>query len=194
MPPGRAAEDGWVLVVDGDRRPVGWLSAADLSGAATVDGTGLRALERTFSPAGDSVRVALDSAVLSPAGRAVAVDADGRLLGTARQVDVATAIREAGGQAGADAPPGDTTDATADTAAPVAERTPDGLGVGVSHGPLYWELLQQHLPMVAMPILFGLIIALPLGIACVRWPRAYPPVLAATSVLYALPSIALFAC
>lgn len=62
-----------------------------------------------------------------------------------------------------------------------------------SHGELYWELLKEHLPLAIMPIVFGLIIALPLGIACVRWPRWYPPVLAVTSVLYALPSIALFA-
>ena len=43
-----------------------------------------------------------------------------------------------------------------------------------------------------VPALLGLVIAVPLGIACVRWGLLYPPVLSATSVLYALPSLALF--
>jgi osmoprotectant transport system permease protein len=62
-----------------------------------------------------------------------------------------------------------------------------------SHGPLLLDRLREHLPMSVLPVLFGLVISLPVGIACVRWPRLYPPVLALTSVLYALPSIALFA-
>jgi osmoprotectant transport system permease protein len=62
-----------------------------------------------------------------------------------------------------------------------------------SHGPLLMDRLREHLPMSVLPVLFGLVISLPVGIACVRWPRLYPPVLAVTSVLYALPSIALFA-
>jgi osmoprotectant transport system permease protein len=61
------------------------------------------------------------------------------------------------------------------------------------HGELYYERLSEHLPMAIIPVVIGLLISLPLGIACVRWPRIYPPVLAATSILYALPSIALFA-
>ncbi|HEV7898909.1 MAG TPA: ABC transporter permease [Planosporangium sp.] len=62
-----------------------------------------------------------------------------------------------------------------------------------SHGPLFADRLAEHLPMSVLPVVFGLVISLPLGIACVRWPRLYAPVLAATSILYALPSIALFA-
>lgn len=61
------------------------------------------------------------------------------------------------------------------------------------HWELFGERLAEHLPMAVLPVLFGLLISLPLGIACVRWPRLYPPVLASTSILYALPSIALFA-
>ncbi|WP_443029597.1 ABC transporter permease [Spirillospora sp. NBC_01491] len=52
--------------------------------------------------------------------------------------------------------------------------------------------LKEHLILSFTPILLGLVIALPLGIACARWRRLYGPVLAVTSVLYALPSIALF--
>ncbi len=61
-----------------------------------------------------------------------------------------------------------------------------------SHLDLLGTLLGQHVYLSVMPVLYGLLISLPLGLACVRWPRIYPPVLAATSVLYALPSIALF--
>ncbi|GAA2572880.1 ABC transporter permease [Actinomadura fulvescens] len=54
------------------------------------------------------------------------------------------------------------------------------------------EGLKEHLILSFTPILLGFVIALPLGIACARWRRFYPPVLAVTSVLYALPAIALF--
>ena len=52
--------------------------------------------------------------------------------------------------------------------------------------------LGQHLYLSLMPILFGTVIAVPLGIACVRWRWAWPPVLSLTSIFYALPSLALF--
>ena len=43
-----------------------------------------------------------------------------------------------------------------------------------------------------VPALIGLVISVPLGIACARWRWLYPPVLGVTSLLYALPSLALF--
>jgi osmoprotectant transport system permease protein len=55
-----------------------------------------------------------------------------------------------------------------------------------------WEALREHLILSLTPVLFGLLISLPLGIACARWRRLYPPLLAATSVLYAIPAIAAF--
>ena len=54
------------------------------------------------------------------------------------------------------------------------------------------QTLVSHLYMAIVPVVLGLLIALPLGLACVRWPRVYPPVLGTTSILYALPSLALF--
>jgi osmoprotectant transport system permease protein len=60
------------------------------------------------------------------------------------------------------------------------------------HIGLFGELLTEHLYLAVLPVVYGLSISIPLGIACVRWPRLYPPVLASTSILYALPSIALF--
>jgi osmoprotectant transport system permease protein len=60
------------------------------------------------------------------------------------------------------------------------------------HGQLFRDLLGDHIFLSVIPVLLGLAIALPLGIVCVRFPRIYAPVLTATSILYALPSIALF--
>jgi osmoprotectant transport system permease protein len=53
---------------------------------------------------------------------------------------------------------------------------------------LTWESAKLGI----LPALFGLIISVPLGIICVRWRWLYPPVLSTTSILYALPSLALF--
>ncbi|MEE2032014.1 ABC transporter permease [Rhodococcus chondri] len=56
----------------------------------------------------------------------------------------------------------------------------------------FTELLADHLVMALGASLLGLVVALPLGLACVRWARLYPPVLAASSVLYSIPSLAFF--
>jgi osmoprotectant transport system permease protein len=60
------------------------------------------------------------------------------------------------------------------------------------HFGMLGTLLGQHSVLAFVPVLLGLLVAVPLGMACVRWPRIYPPVLATTSILYAIPSIALF--
>jgi osmoprotectant transport system permease protein len=39
---------------------------------------------------------------------------------------------------------------------------------------------------------FGIIVAIPLGIVCVRWRWTWPPVLSLTSIFYAMPSLALY--
>jgi osmoprotectant transport system permease protein len=54
------------------------------------------------------------------------------------------------------------------------------------------QLTAANVLLGVVPALLGLAISLPLGIACVRWGWLYPPVLSAASVLYALPSLALF--
>jgi osmoprotectant transport system permease protein len=53
-------------------------------------------------------------------------------------------------------------------------------------------LTLHHLKLALLPILFGLIIAIPLGIVCVRWRWLYPPTLGVANVLYGVPSLALF--
>jgi osmoprotectant transport system permease protein len=54
------------------------------------------------------------------------------------------------------------------------------------------EAAREHLILSFTPVLLGLAIALPVGLACARWRRLYPPVLAATSLLYAIPAVGLF--
>jgi osmoprotectant transport system permease protein len=53
-------------------------------------------------------------------------------------------------------------------------------------------LTLHHLKLALLPILFGLIIAIPLGILCARWRWLYPPTLGIANVLYGVPSLALF--
>ncbi|MEU0239760.1 ABC transporter permease subunit [Nocardiopsis sp. NPDC006198] len=52
--------------------------------------------------------------------------------------------------------------------------------------------LTEHMRLAYLSILIGLAVAVPLGLACVRWKALYPPVLTGVNVLYAVPSIALF--
>jgi osmoprotectant transport system permease protein len=53
-------------------------------------------------------------------------------------------------------------------------------------------LTLHHLKLALLPVLFGLVIAIPLGIMCVRWRWLYPPTLGVANVLYGVPSLALF--
>ncbi len=49
-----------------------------------------------------------------------------------------------------------------------------------------------HLLLSFVPVALGLLIAVPLGIACVRWGALYPPVWVLSVVLFAVPSVVLF--
>src|SRR5690349_17981746 len=61
------------------------------------------------------------------------------------------------------------------------------------HLDLIGEQLRQHLFLALTPVVVGLVVALPLGIACARWGWLYPPLLTASTIFYALPSLAAFA-
>jgi osmoprotectant transport system permease protein len=54
------------------------------------------------------------------------------------------------------------------------------------------SLAANNLYLAMIPVVIGLIISVPLGVLSVRWGWVYPPVLSATSVIYAIPSLALF--
>jgi osmoprotectant transport system permease protein len=55
-----------------------------------------------------------------------------------------------------------------------------------------WLRTGEHLVLTALPVLFGLVIAFPLALAAIRYPRLYNPLLGVTGVLFTIPSIALF--
>ncbi|EFL35650.1 D-methionine ABC transporter, ATP-binding protein [Streptomyces viridochromogenes DSM 40736] len=90
-----AAPDAlWLLVTDADGRPLGWSEPGDLA-AGDIRPDRLLSHGRPFVPGTDSLRVALDCAVLSPTGWAVAVDTDGRVTGVVSQQTIGEAIRSA---------------------------------------------------------------------------------------------------
>ncbi|MCX9190628.1 proline/glycine betaine ABC transporter ATP-binding protein [Carbonactinospora thermoautotrophica] len=95
------AGDPWLLVVDAERRPLGWYSVKDgVTGDGALGEAALAPYGRTFRPGQDSLRVALDSAVLSPSGHAVAVDDDGRVVGVASQADITEVIQALDSESG----------------------------------------------------------------------------------------------
>ena len=87
----------WICVTEEDR-PRGWVDTATL---ATLPGDTLLGQVRAepighpFTLGGDTLRAALDAAVLSPAGQAVAVNDDGRVLGVATFDQLRAAIQAA---------------------------------------------------------------------------------------------------
>lgn len=88
------ADVPYLLVTDLDGRPLGW-SEPDALTAGQIDAGRLLSYGRPFVAGQDSLRAALDCAVLSPTGWAVAVDAEGRAAGVVPQAAIAEAIRGA---------------------------------------------------------------------------------------------------
>ncbi|SDS01697.1 ABC transporter ATP-binding protein [Actinopolymorpha singaporensis] len=102
------AVDGWVLVVDDERRPQGWLDAQNSRQDAVTSDHLNRA--GTVASADGSLRGVLDAALSSPTGRGVVADPAGRLLGTVTagpvlsRLDQPTAGRTTSDGAGPDRP------------------------------------------------------------------------------------------
>ncbi|MFF6988658.1 ATP-binding cassette domain-containing protein [Streptomyces sp. NPDC010273] len=84
----------YLLVTDLDGRPLGWSEPGTLV-AGQIDTARLLAHGRPFEAGKDSLRAALDGAVLSPTGWAVGVDGSGRVVGVVSQGAVGEAIRKA---------------------------------------------------------------------------------------------------
>ncbi|MFF1303756.1 ABC transporter ATP-binding protein [Streptomyces sp. NPDC058307] len=96
------ADAPYLLVTDVDGKPLGWSEPRDLT-AGSVDTAQLLPYGRPFVAGADSLRAALDCAVLSPTGWAVGVDADGRVAGVVSQQAIGEAIRGAHAQGRTDA-------------------------------------------------------------------------------------------
>ncbi|MFJ8358298.1 ABC transporter ATP-binding protein [Streptomyces sp. NPDC093984] len=84
----------YLLVTDLDGRPLGWSEPGELT-AGDIAPERLLPYGRPFAHGKDSLRAALDGAVLSPTGWAVAVDDSGRVAGVVSQATIAEAIRSA---------------------------------------------------------------------------------------------------
>ena len=119
---GAAAQDGWVLVVDDEGNPQGWLEPATAAAGQIVP----EQLHRggTLATEGGSLRAALDAALSSPSGRGVVVDEAGRLIGSVTAAQVVERIDTESAAARASAAPS--------TAAPKAATTTDTPTTGAS--------------------------------------------------------------
>jgi osmoprotectant transport system ATP-binding protein len=97
--------DGWVLAVDDERRPLGWLSehrlstlgdSAPVTAELLVSGGSLYDVDAHSSGAtSGSLRNALDAALSSPSALGIAVDGEGRVAGSVRAEDVLRALATA---------------------------------------------------------------------------------------------------
>jgi osmoprotectant transport system ATP-binding protein len=102
-----STEDGWVLVVDDDNKPQGWINSRELTGEQ-LQGTitpDLLNLGGTLAHEGGSLREVLDAALSSPSGWGVVVDAQGRLAGTITAETVLHKIKQERGAAAHEAQP-----------------------------------------------------------------------------------------
>jgi osmoprotectant transport system ATP-binding protein len=75
-------DDGWLLVLDAERRPQGWWNGAERDGATAVGAEHLAPGGSLYDVGSGSLRSALDAALSSPSGQGVAVDAEGRVAGS----------------------------------------------------------------------------------------------------------------
>ncbi|GAA3750915.1 osmoprotectant transport system ATP-binding protein [Spinactinospora alkalitolerans] len=97
----RSQGEPWLLVADSGHRPRGWVHVDALDRAAPdapLGGLELVGYGHVFTVATDSLRAALDAAVLSPTGRAVGVDGDGKVVGVVAQTDLGDAIWSVGNE------------------------------------------------------------------------------------------------
>jgi osmoprotectant transport system ATP-binding protein len=93
----RPGDGEWVLVVDGERRPQGWLGPVDAENAngAVVESDHLVPGGSLYDLGSGSLRSALDAALSSPSGVGVAVDAEGRVAGAVSADDVLAVLDDA---------------------------------------------------------------------------------------------------
>jgi osmoprotectant transport system ATP-binding protein len=89
------ADTGWILVVDAEKRPQGWLNAAESAPAAEVTHEHLVPGGSLYDASSGSLRSALDAALSSPSGVGVAVDHNGEVAGSVSADDVLRVLDDA---------------------------------------------------------------------------------------------------
>ena len=87
-----SSDAGWLLVVDDEGRPQGWLNTAESTPDAPVSHEHLVPGGSLYDVGSGSLRSALDAALSSPSGQGVAVDGDGRVVGSVVADDVLAAL------------------------------------------------------------------------------------------------------
>ncbi|HEX4831772.1 MAG TPA: ATP-binding cassette domain-containing protein [Trebonia sp.] len=117
----------WLLVT-ADGQPAGWISAQRLAGldlAAPLASVPADPFGHAFTAGTDTLRAALDAAVLSPAGLGIAVDDGGQVLGVASFDQIRAAIAASAADADSVAAARAAAD-QAEQATPAAAEVPQG--------------------------------------------------------------------
>lgn len=86
-----ATTDAWLLVLDDDGRPVGWVEPRTLTGPVR---SGDLNLSGTVAPTTGTMRQILDAALSAPSRRGVLVDDHGQLVGSVTAADVVSSLDE----------------------------------------------------------------------------------------------------
>ena len=55
-----------------------------------------------------------------------------------------------------------------------------------------WAQLAEHIVLTAVPVGLGFLMAFPMALASIRWPRLHSPFLGVAGVLFSIPTLALF--
>ena len=74
---------------------------------------------------------------------------------------------------------------------PAAGPTWSGPGLA-GNWDVIWHYFLLHVQYTVLAVALGTLLALPLGYCGYRWARTYPPLLALTNIVYAIPSVAMF--
>jgi osmoprotectant transport system ATP-binding protein len=114
-----------VLVIDSERKPLGWADTAQLEllpGEHALTTVPLTGYGHTFRPGADSLRAALDATVLSRTAQAIGVDEQGRVLGVTSFDRLRTAIHAADEAATGEAATGEAATGEAATGEAAAVR------------------------------------------------------------------------
>jgi osmoprotectant transport system ATP-binding protein len=91
-----APDEAWLLVVDDERRPLGWVEPATLRGPVRTADLNLSG---TVATTAGTMREILDAALSAPSRRGVLVDGAGHLVGSVTAADVVSSLEETRGPA-----------------------------------------------------------------------------------------------